>query len=49
MKSILYVTTLALILLSGTTLADCKQGDRTYGEGEKAGPYTCQAGKWVRK
>ena len=49
MKSILYVTILALVLLSGKAFADCRQGDRTYGEGEKVGPYTCQDGKWVRK
>lgn len=49
MKSILHIMTLALVLLSANVFADCTQGGRTFGEGEKAGPYTCQGGKWVRK
>jgi hypothetical protein len=49
MKSILYITTLALVLLSSSAIADCTQGGRSFGEGEKVGPYTCQGGKWVRE
>jgi hypothetical protein len=40
---------LALMLLAPcTALADCYFNGKKYGEGARAGQFTCQNGRWVR-
>ena len=48
MKLTSYALMLALFLFSANAFAECTKGGRTYQEGEKVGPYTCEGGRWVR-
>ena len=49
MKLALYTLTLVMVLLSNNAFADCTHSGRTYGEGDKVGPFICQGGEWVRR
>ena len=46
-RSLLFVTTLIIMLVSGATFAQCHLDGRIYEEGAIVAGYVCSEGRWV--